>query len=110
MLITTIRGLRRSPGLAIAAVLCLALGAAATTAVSTLVGALLLRPLPFPDADRLMRVWFDEPERRDPRVTLDPRHPRLRASRRVRSIRRHRARSCRRAFGSGAERLRGEAV
>jgi hypothetical protein len=41
-------------------VVCLALGAAATSAVATLVGALLLRPLPFPEADRLVRLWFEE--------------------------------------------------
>jgi putative ABC transport system permease protein len=57
---SALKSLRRAPGLAIAAVLCLALGAAATSAVATLVGALLLRPLPFPDADRLVRIWFEE--------------------------------------------------
>ncbi len=60
MIRSALKSLQRAPGLAIAAVLCLALGAAATSAVATLVGALLLRPLPFPDADRLVRVWFEE--------------------------------------------------
>ena len=110
MLTTTIRSLRRAPGLAIAAVLCLSLGAAATTAVSTLVGALLIRPLPFPDADRLVRVWFDEPDVAT-RVSLSipdiddfaqvQAFDRFVGTARVRAVA---------LFGSGAERLRGEAV
>jgi putative ABC transport system permease protein len=60
-LIEALRSVRRAPGLACAAVLCLGLGASATTAVATLVSAVLLRPAPFPDADRLVRVWFRDP-------------------------------------------------
>jgi hypothetical protein len=60
-LVDALRGVRRAPGLAVAAVLCLGLGAAATTAASTLVSAVLLCPVPFPDADRLVRVWFVDP-------------------------------------------------
>ena len=56
-----LRSVRRAPGLAIAAVLCIGLGAAATTTVSTLVSAVLLRPVPFPAADRLVRIWFEDP-------------------------------------------------
>ena len=85
MLTTTMRSLRRAPGLAIAAVLCLSLGAAATTAVSTLVGAVLLRPVPFPDAERLVRVWFDEPDVGHARLALDSGNRRLRAGAGVRS-------------------------
>ncbi len=55
------RSLRRAPGLGVAAVLCIGAGAAATTTVATLVSATLLRPVPFPGADRLVRVWFEEP-------------------------------------------------
>ena len=50
-----IRGLRRQPGFALAAVSILALAIGATTAVSSLVYGVLLRPLPFPDPDRLDR-------------------------------------------------------
>jgi predicted permease len=51
-----VRQLRRSPAFAAAALLCLALGIGATTAVYSLVDAILLRPLPFKDSDRLVRL------------------------------------------------------
>jgi putative ABC transport system permease protein len=51
------RLLRRSPGFTIAAVLALALGIGATTAVFTLLDGVVLRPLPYPDPDRLAMVW-----------------------------------------------------
>jgi len=51
-----VRQLRRSPAFAAAALLCLALGIGATTAVYSLVDAILLRPLPFTNADRLVRL------------------------------------------------------
>ena len=50
------RGLVRTPALTIAATLCIAIGVAATTAVATLANAVLLRPVPFPDAERLFRI------------------------------------------------------
>jgi putative ABC transport system permease protein len=54
------RSLRHRPRLALAAVACIALGVAATQSVFTLVNALLLRPVPFPAAERLVRVWLSE--------------------------------------------------
>ncbi|HZB26650.1 MAG TPA: ABC transporter permease [Vicinamibacterales bacterium] len=48
-----VRSLRRQPGFMIAAVLALALGIGATTAVVGTLDAVLLRPMPFPHADRL---------------------------------------------------------
>jgi len=51
-----VRQLRRSPAFASAALLCLALGIGATTAIYSLVDAILLQPLPFKDADRLVRL------------------------------------------------------
>ena len=51
-----LRQFRRSPGFAIAAIVTLALGIGATTAIFTLVDGILLRPLPFPDHDRLVAI------------------------------------------------------
>ena len=50
------RQLRRSPGFALAAVITLAIGIGATTAIFSLVDGILLRPLPFPRVDRLLAV------------------------------------------------------
>jgi MacB-like periplasmic core domain len=50
------RTLRKQPGFAIAAILTLALAIGATTAIFTVVDALLLRSLPFPEADRLVQL------------------------------------------------------
>src|SRR5690242_20150425 len=51
-----IRQLRKTPGFTLTAVLMLALGIGATTAIFSLVQGILLRPLPFRDADRLVLV------------------------------------------------------
>jgi predicted permease len=51
-----IRSLLRTPGFASTVVLTLALGTGANTAVFSAVNAVLLRPLPFPDADRLVHI------------------------------------------------------
>jgi len=56
-----IRGLRRNPGFAAAAVLSLALGIGASVAIFTLADNLLLRPLPYREPGQLMMVWEVSP-------------------------------------------------
>jgi putative ABC transport system permease protein len=51
-----LRVLRRNPGFAATAILTLALGIGATTAIFSIVDTVMLKPLPFPTADRLVRV------------------------------------------------------
>lgn len=54
------RMLLRAPGFAVTAILTLALGIGATTALFTVVNAVLLEPLPFPDSNKLVQVWRSE--------------------------------------------------
>lgn len=52
-----LRSLRRNPGFAVVAIATLALGIGATTAIFSVVDAVLLRPAPFRDIGRLMMAW-----------------------------------------------------
>jgi predicted permease len=54
-----LRGLRRAPGFAAIAIATLALGIGANGALFTVVNAVVMRPLPYADADRLVRVTSD---------------------------------------------------
>jgi len=57
-----IRQLLKNPGFTAVAVLTLALGIGATTAIFSVVYAVVLRPLPFPDSERLVAVWTKTPQ------------------------------------------------
>src|SRR5664279_308616 len=57
-----LRALSRAPVLAATAIITLALGIGANTAIFSAVSAVILRPLPFADADRLVRIGEDNDE------------------------------------------------
>ncbi len=65
-----LRILLRNPGFTLAAIVVLALGIGANTAIFSIVNAVLLRPLPYEDASRIMQVWHVPPAKSFPGMTL----------------------------------------
>ena len=70
-----VRGLRKDRSVAVAVLLTLALCIGANTAVFSVVNAIVVRPLPSPDADALVSLWHEAPglpQRGDGRLTCSP--------------------------------------
>jgi len=67
-----VRGLRRSFGFTLLALAALALGIGSTTAMFTVLYTVIIRPLPFPDPDRLVMLWEKSPRSAGQNVVAGP--------------------------------------
>jgi putative ABC transport system permease protein len=68
----SLRTFRKNPGFTLAAILALGLGIGANSAMFSLIDAVLLRPLPFAQSDRLVNVWETNLTRNIPRMVAAP--------------------------------------
>src|SRR6266851_7081368 len=66
------RFIRKSPSFSVAVILTLALGIGANSAVFSAIDAILLRPLPFPNGDQLMRLVQYNPKAKSPQTFVAP--------------------------------------
>ena len=66
------RFIRKSPSFSLAVILTLALGIGANSAVFSVIDAILLRPLPFPNGDQLMRLGQYNPKAKSPQTFVAP--------------------------------------
>jgi len=67
-----LRMLRNSPGFTAVAILTLALGVGANTAIFSVIDSVLLRPLPYQDPDGIVMVWENDSQHPNPHNTVSP--------------------------------------
>lgn len=67
-----LRGFRRSPGFTVTAVLVTSIGVGATTATFSIMDHVLIRPLPFVEPERLVKLWEDQAARGYSRMEVSP--------------------------------------
>ena len=65
----SLRVLRKTPAFSLAALIVLALGIGANTTIFSIVHGVLLRPLPFPEPERLVQLWHTPPQKSFPGMT-----------------------------------------
>src|SRR5271156_2844251 len=66
----SLRVLRKNPGFALAAVLTMMLGIGASVVMFAALNAVMLRPLPFRDPDRIVQIWETKRQLKSDRITV----------------------------------------